>query len=415
MRRLKLLSLTSATAIAAASFAAGHANAAGFYLQEQSTSGQGNAFAGQVATPRDASIVYFNPAGMTKLEGIQMNAGVHLIMPDSDITDTGTTSNITAVGNVNGGNPYSLSPVPNFHISSEMVKDKFWLGLSLSAPFGLGNEYNDGWFGRYDSTETTLHTFDIQPSFAYKVNDALSIGGGISIQYADANLQRSRVVGLNTEATSILDGDDTSLGYNFGILYEPIEGTTLGANYRSGVHHDLKGRAEVSGIAYVPASAELDLPDIAQFGINHKINDKWSVQAGATWYGWNSFDNITVVTGSTTSTTVQNYQTTWAYGVGAEYHHSDKLTLRAGYQFDETPTTDEYRTTLTPDGDRNWFAAGATYKFNDKLSVDFAATYIDVGEETINVTRDPGATASNVVGDTDGHVSIVSLGVNYKF
>ena len=94
---------------------------------------------------------------------------------------------------------------------------------------------------------------------------------------------------------------------------------------------------------------------------------------------------------------------------------NDKWTLRAGYQFDETPTTDEYRTSRTPDGDRHWFAAGATYDINDKFSLDMAATYIDVGEESINVTRNVTGALADVRGDTDGSVAIVALGLNYKF
>ena len=108
---------------------------------------------------------------------------------------------------------------------------------------------------------------------------------------------------------------------------------------------------------------------------------------------------------------IQNYQTTWAFAVGGEYDVNEDWTVRAGYQFDETPTTDEYRTTRTPDGDRNWFSAGATYKLNEKLSFDGALTYIDVAEGDIDVTRG----VTNVIGTSDGSVGIVAVGLNYKF
>ncbi|MEM7798387.1 MAG: porin, partial [Chloroflexota bacterium] len=141
----------------------------------------------------------------------------------------------------------------------------------------------------------------------------------------------------------------------------------------------------------------------------------------ATWFGWNNFQDIDaeVNTGTDPDPVVQNYQTVWAFAVGAEYKYSDKLTLRGGMQYDETPTTDQYRTTRTPDGDRTWLSTGATYSLNDKIDLDFAATYIWISEEEISVTRNTpfsglgGTTQVNA--DTDGSVGIVAAGFTYKF
>ncbi len=394
------------------------AHAAGFYIQEQSVSGLGNAYAGQVATPRDASIVYYNPAGMTKLSGSHVYAGTHILAPSANLKDTGSSAAFGGATGGKGGNPYSVTPIPNLHISHEVVENTFWLGLSVSAPFGLSNEYNEGWFGRFDSTETALQTIDFQPSFAVRVNDKLSVGGGMNIQHADVDIKKVINQGAG-ERNSTLEGDTTTFGFNVGVLYEPIEGTTLGAHYRSGIHHHVDGNVVIDNNGTVTsstvASAELNLPEIIQLGVNHKVNDRLSLQAGATWFGWNSFEEIRVLNaaGGLIANTTQNYQTTWAFAVGGEYLLNDEWTLRAGYQFDETPTTDEYRTTLTPDGDRHWVSAGATYKYNDKIDIDLAATYVDIASEKIDVARNAGF--ATVKADTGGHVAIFSLGVNYKF
>ena len=403
------------------------AHAAGFFLQEQSVSGLGNAFAGQVATPRDASIVYFNPAGMTGLSSAEFSAGAHLIMPRSDLSNNGSTIDSNPGGGVNivaltgndGGNPYSPEPIPNLHIAYPLMDKRVWVGFSSSAPFGLSNEYNEDWFGRFDSTKTELTVLDFAPSIAVAVNDWLSVGGGLNVQYASANLESA--VRATSNGTSNLNGEDWSAGYNIGFLITPDDKTTLGLHYRSGVKHTLDGRFSIIGSGgadqNVEASADLDLPDILQIGINHKVNDKLSLQGGATWYGWNSFDTIKVMgnTDNVISDTKQNYQTTWAFAVGAEYDLNDDWTLRAGYQFDQTPTTDEYRTSRTPDGDRNWFSAGATYHYNEKISLDMAVTYIDVAEGTINVDRNIPSANANVRAETEGQVGIFALGVNYKF
>ncbi len=418
MYHKKFLTLLSASALVAL---APQVHAAGFYIQEQSVSGLGNAYAGQVAKARDSSIVYYNPAGMTRLKQNSASFGVHIIAPSADLADTGTTNAFGAVGG-GSGNPYDATPIPNFSIAYEALENKLWLGLSASAPFGLANDYGNDWFGRYDSTASELTTYDIQPSIAYKVNEKLSIGGGVNLQYASAELDS--VVNLGAgELNSKLEGDDNlSYGYNLGVMYEPTPGTVLGAHYRSSLHHSLKGDvttkdasgAIVGAVSY-DASVQLNLPEIVQLGIDQKINDKLSVQAGATWFGWNSFEEIRVIDSSgvrADNTTTQNYQTTWAFAVGGEYELNEDWTLRAGYQYDETPTTDEYRTTRTPDGDRHWFATGATYNFSDTLSIDMAAVYINITEEDINLTRN---TSNTVSARSDQDIGIVSVGLNYKF
>lgn len=416
------------------------AQAAGFYIQEQSVSGLGSAFSGSVTNIDDASTVYFNPARITELDGIQIQAGAHLLIPNAELTNTGSTENIALGGGAitggDGGNPYSPSPVPNF-FATYQISNQFWAGLGVTAPFGLANEYDSNWFGRYDSIKTDLTVMDIQPSVAFKANDQFSIGAGLNIQYADAELTNAVsdiATGLGT-----LKGDDWSIGYTLGAQYKPFDGTTFGASYRSAISHTLEGRSSVSGTAVndfdVAGEADLDLPDIATFGVAQDINEKLTLQGQTTWFGWNNFQDITAITkeainttggggsinlapGGVISSVLQNYQTTWAFAVGAEYELDEEWTVRGGMQFDETPTTDQYRTTRTPDGDRTWLSGGATYKLNDSFDIDLAATYIWIDDEEVSVTRNNSfspVTATTVSADTEGNVGIVAIGLNYKF
>jgi long-chain fatty acid transport protein len=401
-----------------------HANAAGFYIQEQSVKGLGSAFAGSVTSIDDASTVYFNPAGMTRLDGPQVNGGVHMLVPSSDLSNNGSTFNGAPSGGGSGGNPYNPTPVPNGFAVMPLNSDQsLWAGIGVTAPFGLANDYGDSWFGRFDSTKTELTTINIQPSLAYKVNHWLSIGAGVDVQYAKANLE-SVVSDTLQEGTSRLKGVDWSVGYNVGLLLSPTPQTDIGLHYRSAISHELEGRISASGLSglnpLIPnfnttGSANLDLPDIATFGIGHDVTPDLRVMAQATWFGWNNYQDITPDRddGVASSPIVQNYQTTWAFSVGAEYDVNDQWTVRGGYQFDETPTTDQYRTTRTPDGDRNWFSLGATYHWTPDISIDMAATYIDVADGTIDLSRNGGL--AQVRGDTDGSVGIVALGLNYKF
>jgi len=409
------------------------ANAAGFYIQEQSVTGLGSAFSGSATNLHDPSTVYFNPAGMTKLSGTQTQLSTHLLIPSSSLTDNGSTG-VSAANTGDGGNPYSPTPVPNGFVTHQ-INDQLWAGIGITAPFGLANDYGDGWFGRFDSTKTELAVIDVQPSLAFKINDMISIAGGINIQHSDAELKSATGVtgGGLTEGTSTLEGDDWSFGYTLGAQIKPLKTTTIGLSYHSAISHELEGRVKSEGTTLndfdVAGTADLDLPDIATLGISHDLNDKLTLMGQATWFGWNNFQDITAITnenintaagftrtpGQAVSTTVQNYQSTWAFAVGAEYDYSDKWAFRGGMQFDETPTTNEYRTSRTPDGDRTWLSGGATYSLNDNIDVDMAATYIWIEDGTIDVTRNAGISSTNVKAKTEGNVGIVSLGLTYKF
>jgi long-chain fatty acid transport protein len=411
--------------------------AAGFYLLEQSVSGLGSAFSGSTTNLPDASTAYFNPAGMVHLEGLQTHAGLHVIFPTITMENKGsTTIGGGAISGGNGGNPYQPSPVPNL-FATYQVNDWMWAGLGVTAPFGLANEYKDGWFGRYDALETELSVIDVAPVVGFKINDKLSIGGGINIQKADAKLTSAASAGV-TEGVSKLKGDDVSVGWNVGIQYSPWESTTFGASYRSAIGHELEGRMSATGTTVadfnVAGKAALDLPDIAIVGVSHDMNEKLTLQGQLSWYGWNKFEDITAITdesfsilggaitkapGDIVSSVKQNYQTTLALSVGAEYDYDDNWTFRGGAQYDPTPTTDLYRTSRTPDGDRVWLSAGTTYKFNDKLTLDLAATYVWIDEQNINVTRNNSfspATATTVnAGTKDAGGPIFAVGLNYKF
>ncbi len=396
-------------------FAAPYANAAGFYIQEQSVKGLGAAFSGSSTSIEDASTVYFNPAGMTKLEEMQGNLGVHLIAPDSNLEDTGTTLPPGITESDNNSN-FSIEPVPNAYGVIPLT-DKIWAGFGTSAPFGLGSEYDHDFFGRYDATQTDLKTINFTTAMAYKATEWLSVGLGVDVQYADANLQSAAFAG--TEGISRLEGDDWSYGYNVGVQIKPFERAEIGVHYRSAIKHELHGTISAEGTGAgdfrTTGSADLDLPDIATFGAAYDLTNKTRLMAQATWFGWNNFEDITAVSsaGTVISSVTQNYENTWAFAFGVEHDWNDQWTVRAGYQHDETPTNDEFRTTRTPDGDRNWFSTGATFKYTDHIELDFAATYIDVGDETVNVSRNAGL--SNVRADTDGRVGIISAAFNYKF
>lgn len=396
------------------------AHAAGFYIQESSVSALGSAFAGAASSTSDASAAYFNPALMTSLDKRQLNIGGNMLIPDADLDDTGSGG--LSAGGSEPPNPYDATLVPNLHFATPITDDKaVWAGLSVIAPFGLASDYGSSWFGRYDSTSTELTVINISPVMAYKINDMFSIGGGVDVQYAKADLRAIATPALGVTGESTLKGDDWSVGYNIGVTAKPMEGTVIGAHYRSAIDQKLEGEVMLSGtgipgVDFVTGGrAELELPDIATLSVTQDIQRDWRAMAQLSWYGWNQFERIEAFNdaGAQVQDVYQGYQNTLAFSLGTEYDFNDTWTGRLGYQYDPTPTTNEGRTSRTPDGDRNWFTAGATYKHSENISIDLAAAYIDVDDGTINVVRNGGTASVNA--DTDGRVGIVAAALNYKF
>lgn len=430
--------LLAGTALA---FGAHGAQAAGFYLQEQSVSALGTAFAGAQADTMDASTVFYNPANMTELSGMQVQVGANFLFPNAEFTNTGSTYTGAGTGGPgftsgdNGGNPFDPAIVPQFYFAMPLMDNALWGGLAVTAPFGLSNDYSPNFVGRYNSIDSELKVIDIAPSLAYRVNNWLSVGGGVDIEYVYANLKTaipSPGVGAPTVATDgaqRLRGDDWTVGFNLGLHVRPTADSKIGLTYRHGVTHDLEGKIDVdyptsallgglSGTAATgDGAAELNLPDITSIGGSYDVDDRWTVLGSVNWYNWSNFDAIPVTSATFgNSSTPQNYEDSWGFAVGARYKYDEKWTLKAGIQYDQTPTTLPDRSTRVPDGDRLWFAAGATYSITPGLDLDMAGAYINVSDERVNVTETSATNVTTVTkGDTSGSVGITAVSLTFKF
>ena len=138
----------------------GIAQASGFALIEVNASGQGNAYAGASAHTNDASTVFFNPAGMMLLQSEQIVVASHLIAPQSDFKNDGSSAAAAL-----GGGPLTGEEddggfnafVPNFYWV-KTLENEMKFGLGVNTPFGLAVRYDDDWLGRYHAVESDLKT-----------------------------------------------------------------------------------------------------------------------------------------------------------------------------------------------------------------------------------------------------------------
>lgn len=421
-----------ATALAGGSLfcAAAPANAGGFFLQEQSPRDIGRATAGDAAAADSPATIFFNPAGMTELEGFQVDSGLHVLFVESRQRNRGTTLNLAPpatpapvslpVSGGDGGNPFDVPTVVPSGYASYQVSDRLWLGLGVSSPYGLVVDYQEGeFFGRYDSIRSSVFTINVQPSIAFKVNDAISVGAGVDVQYLEVDLTSAVPVPGGPDGRILIEGDDISFGWNAGVMVD-LGAVRLGAHYRSEVVHDVEGTFNVTGTPadlQVAALAPVTLPDLASFSIVVAPRERTRFYGSFRYYDWSDFDRIEVQReGLPTLLSPQNYDDTWSAAVAVEHDVSERLTLRLGTMYDETPTRDEFRTTRVPDGDRTWIAGGVTYGLAEHFDISLSYAHVFVSEEEIDRTDPLSATASSTIRSTNsGNVDQVAAAVTARF
>lgn len=394
--------------LAAALALAGCANlahAAGFALIEQNASGLGNAYAGQAASAQDASTIFFNPAGMTLLPDRQLVLAGNLIKPQAEFSGT------SLIGGGDGGDAGDLAFVPNAYFAFRLTPDVH-LGVGLTAPFGLKTEYDDGWAGRTQALKSELKTIIINPSIAWKASESLSLGAGVSMQYIEATLTNATGAAPGAPVGAV-EGDDYGWGFNLGALWQLSEATRIGVAYRSETDNTLEGTLKVNGVTAVdPVFAGVTLPDSASLSLFHKMNERWELLADVTWTGWSDFDELRIVNSAgapVVPPTTENWDDSYRYSLGANYHLDDKLTLRGGVAFDETPVPDAYRTARIPDEDRTWIAIGAQYRLSTKSVLDFGYAHLFVKDASI----DEGLVDLN--GSYESSVDILSAQLTLNF
>jgi long-chain fatty acid transport protein len=424
------------------------AGAAGYQIQEQSVKGLGNAFAGGGAIAEDASTALYKPAGLTRLNSSQAEFGVHIIFPQADFKNAGSTNGIGAPavgGEEDGGEP---AVVPNLFYA-QPVNDNLTFGFAVSSLYGLVTEYDRNWIGRYHAVKSDLLTLTINPSIGYRINQQLSFGVGVSAQYADAKLTNALDFGTLgflagapvTPSTPAFDGftkvegDDWGFGFNAGMLYELDENTRIGLSFRSKVEHTLKGdnRLTIPDFAVALAGpsrtrgvqTSVTIPATLSLSGYHQIDQHWAVMADVTWTDWSVFDELRLEfdDGSADAVQPEEWDDAYRFSLGASYRYNDAWTLRAGVAYDQSPVPGaDRRTPRIPDDSRTWVTVGASYRLSEAFSFDVAYAHIFIGEVPIRDTEvTTGALAngapvgSTLDGEFDASVDILSAQIQWKF
>lgn len=431
MKKTLFLAFASVAAISAAS----QAHAGGFYLQEQSTRGTGRAYSGEVADQGVESL-WWNPAAIARSPR-EAYLGVSGVFVDGTVRNTGSTitypggTTLPVTGEPRAYNPIEQGAVPNFAIATP-IGDRFAIGFSAAAPYNFTTKYDSAAWTRYDALTSKLLTTDLQLTGAMKVTDWLDLGASVNTEYTKARLSQAypnlpSAAGLSPDALSSLKGHGWNWGWTAGAQAH-FDKLTLGASYRSKMDHDLDGTASVSGLLGPLAAANLNgkgsasftTPWIATLGLRYALTDRLTLDGQVQRVGWGEFDNITVQTLAGTQVLAQDYKDVTSGGVGFDYAVNDRFTVRAGVQYDPTPTPDNERTARVPDGDRWLFGTGATAQITPAMKLDLALAYVDFKNSDVNHDQTfyagtAAATTSHLRGVVEGEGYIMSVGLRTQF
>jgi len=454
MRVSNRLLLAASVATMATSLGASlPAFASGFALREMTADQTAHAFAGGVSQASDPSTAYGNPAGMAHVDGVQMQFDVNGIFPSATFSGSNTLGGVTSTGTT--GNVVQSAATGGLAIVAP-ASDKVNLGLAIATPYGQRVSNPQNFVGNYQSLVSSITDVSVSLAASLKVNEQLSVGGGPVIDLFEARLTQglnmSALLGspsvlnnvaagaaLNAAGTTTGDmhGTDTGIGFNIGAMYQFDDKTRVGLDYRSQIEHSITGTQTITPSAAIrnftsgglpvglliasqiaagssAASTKVTLPDSITLGITREITPQLTLMAEAQWTDWSLLKTIVVNTGSaaTSSSLTENWRNTYYIGVGADYKLNEKLTLKGGLGYDQSPVTFSNRTSRIPDGDRVIVGIGAGYAFTPAIRGEFGYAHLFVGSQGIN--NSSGASAGTLVGKYNDTADSFGLSLTIK-
>ena len=394
-------------------FTASTSFAAGFRLVEAGSKAMGIGFA-FTAVADDPSAIYFNPAGLTQLQGNNIMLGATYVRLNG-AEFTGTTP-LTG-GATRSETQESLDLfIPNAYYTRTTSDGYISYGIGVFSPFGLGQEYPSPSIFQNQITKIDLQTIVINPTIAFKINEYLSVGVGIDYLYGKLNNYDTNQGIFKTH----FEGTGDAWGYNFGLLLKPTKDLKVGFNYRSPFRVSVKeGDWTVSDnttssfpVGTTKASVDLTLPATAAIGVAYTL-DRLTLSADADWTFWSSYKELKIVnTGFPpySVTRTKSWVDVCAVRLGAEYRVTGPLALRAGFVYDPTPTPASTMGPELPDATRMDYMLGVGYKVG-AWTIDVAGMYIQKFDRTVN--NQAGTQGFN--GTWSGDSWLASLDVGYKF
>jgi long-chain fatty acid transport protein len=346
--------------------------ASGFDLPDQDAFAIGRGLA-VTATADNPSAIFYNPAGLTQLPGNNIEAGFYGIYLDPQYKSPTTGAGFA--------NQEPWSAIPQLFYSYGNAEHGYSLGLGIYSPSGLSSSWPDTTGFRTTGTKASLQEFAINPVVAYQICDSLSIGAGLSANYANLDLRQGVLYPSQPYDQFRFQGDGWGLAGNLGILWKPIKQLSFGAALQSGTKIDLKGYTTAYNSVATPlptapyyypafstrtdAAADFQFPLKVEGGVSYRPTDKWNIEFDADYIDWDSMGTVNIQQSSAFPPlfprdvpVALDWESSWYYELGATRYFENGWHVSAGYIFNENSVPSSHYLPVVADEDRHFFSLG---------------------------------------------------------
>lgn len=380
----------------------------------------GGAFTGLA---NDPSAIYWNGAGLTQLKGTQIMLGTHLLTPSSTFRGIAPDKSYSYME--------TQLFTPSHFFGSHNFDNGLAIGLGFTTPYGSGTKWDEDWVGRYITTETKLQTFILMPTIAYEFTEGLSVSA--SFVYSFANVLIERMIPqypFDGDAKISLDGEDKfAFGYNFGLLYKPLDWLSIGGTFRSEVEYGFEGTATTTAAPQLidrfpkgDITATLITPMNIVGGIAVNVSDRFSLSADYQWVGWSSYDSLAVQFADYDDvSSPREYENSYIIRFGGEYLIVDEFAVMAGIYYDNIPVKSDRLNPSLPDANRMGYSLGFTAHLTNSFSVTGSFLYVQGEQTTVTDSKENAYPVSGrdffvpFNGTYNSNAKIISMSLQYDF
>ena len=338
-----------------------------------------------VAVVNSAELAFFNPAGLVYLEN-KLNVSVGGFGVFADVSYQNVNDGTSSQTNSGVGTPVYL-------YASYKLTDWLTGGLAVYTPYGSSVEYPDDWAGSHLVNNIELQAIFIQPLLSLKINEFFSVGGGPIFVTGSVNFNRNANRTLTDEQgnrsnITVDDSGVTEWGYSISALFNPTKNFRIGANYRSEIIlNSTEGTATAANFPNSPLvpfengdlgfEASLPLPAELTIGLSYEFCDKFTFAFDYTRAYWDVYTDLNIqFSNGVESLNPRNYKNASSYRFGLQYEATDRITLRGGYYFDESPIRPGFFSPETPRNDSNGYTGGISFQVTDHLAIDASFLYL---------------------------------------